>query len=116
VGPSQEADTFLQNPTIKLSKRRTRKQKEKAKHHFNLSWKPKSEIIEYKDKTEPREAVVKGQTKYHKKTRKTQISKSKYSEYTGNYENLGTIRHNLVKSLLIASLILSLELMLYFKW
>jgi hypothetical protein len=99
-----------------MSKRRTRKQKEKAKHQFKLSWEPTSINTVAKDKTSSPKAVVKGQTKRDKKTEKLKNRKTKYAYITADYENLGTIRHNLIRSLLIASLILSLELVLYFKW
>lgn len=99
-----------------MSKRRTRKQKEKAKHQFKLSWEPTSINTMAKDKTSSPKAVVKWQTEKLKKTEKHKNIKTENAYLTGDYEHLGTIRHNLIKSLLIASLILSLELMLYFKW
>jgi len=99
-----------------MSKRRTRKQKEKAKHQFKLSWEPVPNQLKAKDKTSSPKAVVNRQTGKHKKSKKVKNIKTENAYLTADYENLGTIRHNLVRSLLIASLILSLELMLYFKW
>jgi hypothetical protein len=99
-----------------MSKRRTRKQKERAKHSFNVSWQPTKSKVKPKAKKDVSEAVVKGQTRNFIKGKKHESKRAKKAMVMGNYENLGMIRRNLVKSLVIASLILCLELVLYFRW
>ncbi len=89
-----------------MAKRRTRKQKEKAKHQFKVSWKPEA-------KSTLSEPVVKGQTEVDKKAKKRKGTKRKKAYYKDNSDNLGTIKRDLVKSLIIASLILALEVVLY---
>lgn len=89
-----------------MAKRRTRKQKEKVKHQFKVSWKPEA-------KSASSEPVVKGQTEVDKKTKKHKNIKRRKAYYKDSFDNLGTIKRDLVKSLIIASLILALEVVLY---
>ena len=71
-----------------------------------MSWKPEAKIAS----TEP---VVKGQSKTDNKAKKRKGVKRKNAYYKDNSDNLGTIKRDLVKSLIIASLILALEVVLY---
>ena len=89
-----------------MGNRRTRKQKEKAKHKF-LYLEPK----EASDK-----ATVKGQiisTKSHGKYLNTKVQKA---AFTDRVDDLASIKKNIGKSVILASLILSLELMIYLVW
>lgn len=105
-----------------MAKRRTRKQKEKARHQFIASWEPFSNKIRQSSATKGKpkkntpKAIVKGQIFEHKKAKKLKNTKIKNANHSADYENLGTIKRELAKSLIIASLILSLEVMLYLRW
>ncbi len=92
-----------------MAKRRTRKQKEKAKHQFTLSWQPEPTKA-------TREADVKGQFKTKPEPEKTQIFKRKKAKITAKPDGLASIRLDIIKSLLLASLILSLEVVIYLAW
>ena len=97
-----------------MSKRRTRKQKESAKHNFSLSWGPSSQSNDPEAKTSSDTSSVKRQTENSINATKSKNNKPNSANSTAVYENLGSIKHNLIKSLIISSLILSLELVLYF--
>jgi len=99
-----------------MTKRRTRKQKMQAKHQFTLSWKPESETSKKQSKISKSKANVKRQTvssKSHSALNKATIKKATHKV---KVDNLASIRHNMVKSISIAALILGLELMLYLFW
>ena len=89
-----------------MAKRRTRKQKEKAKHQFKVSWKPEA------NSASP-EPIVKGQTTQAQKHKVDKRVKMKSADRLAKDEGLGTIKRDLMKSLIIASLILALEVVLY---
>lgn len=92
-----------------MAKRRTKKQKERAKHQFTLSWKPNS-------KTGTAKATVKGQKKLNQNTKKQKAPKRKSAYLMEKSVNLRIIRRDILKSLILASLILSLEVVLYLFW
>jgi hypothetical protein len=92
-----------------VAKRRTRKQKERAKYSFiktdeavpiNLSFKP----------------VVKGQTKNGLKSTKKRSSSAKKPKVSAKDMSFPEVKKELVKSLLLASLILGIEVMIYLAW
>lgn len=89
-----------------MAKRRTRKQKEKAKHQFTLSWHPEPKKASSK-------ADVKGQFEKGTKLKKLQKSKKENAKFTAKLDGLASIRRDILKSLLLASLILSLEVVIY---
>ena len=99
-----------------MSKRRTRRQKEKAKHKFLYQW-PQSEDG---SKTQPKDAsnepAVKGQISKAKKHKKHEITKDKMAVNTENIDDLASLKKNIGKSVILASLILSLELVIYLIW
>ncbi len=107
-----------------MAKRRTRKQKEKAKHQFAVSWKPAKLLYQNrqqstsksKAKTTTSEAIVKGQFKKRAKALKLQKSKKEKAKDTAKDANLASIKLDIRKSLFLASLILSLEIMIYLWW
>ena len=99
-----------------MTKRRTKKQKQKAKHPFTVNWEPRSSTYKPEVQSASSTAFVKGQTKSTKKSTKLSGAKTNSTENTAVYENIASIKHNLVKSLVISSLILSLEVVLYFIW
>lgn len=89
-----------------MAKRRTKSQKVNAKHSFTISWEGGLKS--------PTREPVKGQTQ---KASHAQIintdNKTKANTTVQSYD-LATIKKDIVKSLLIASFILALELVLYF--
>lgn len=93
--------------------RRTKKQKEEAKHAFTISWEPRIKDEEIEPNRASNEAIVKGQKKKGGKIPRRKNSEFANTENTGRNSNLGTIKRDIVRSVLMASLILSLEVMLY---
>ncbi len=101
-----------------MTKRRTRKQKEKAKHQFTVSWQPTKNTSDIKaGRPEPQKAsskaIVKGQLEKGAKTPKFQKAKKENAKDTAKPEELASIRRDIFKSIILASLILSLEVMIY---
>lgn len=92
-----------------MTKRRTRKQKEKAKHGFVKTHK----ISFKKDSPEP---IVKGQFKTNKKARHKQLPASKKAMESAKDSSIVEVKKELAKSLLLASLILGIEVMIYLAW
>lgn len=92
-----------------MAKRRTRKQKEKAKHGFTETHK----ISLKKDLFEP---TVKGQFKTNKKARHERPGISNKAMESAKDSSIVEIKKELLKSLLLASLILGIEVMIYLAW
>jgi hypothetical protein len=92
-----------------MSKRRTRKQKERAIHHFIFN--PKDSLE--KKHFEPR---VKGQIKNQVQADKEEPMSSKNAIFLAKEESLASIKHNIKKSIILASFILALELVIYLAW
>lgn len=99
-----------------MAKRRTRKQKERAKHQFTLSWEPSTSITKPKAKTSSNRATVKGQIKKPSSSTKSEPNRSKIASITAKDKSLASIKKDLAKSLVIASLILSMIVMIYLIW
>ena len=98
-----------------MAKKRTKKQKQKAKHQFTVSWEPSSGLSSTKHKRGKSDTPVKRQTKHPARQGKRKITKSEKATITAKDNNLASIKKDLIKSLMIASLVLSLEVVLYFK-
>lgn len=81
-----------------VAKRRTRKQKAQAKHKFTF------------------EPVVKGQFKSEPGTAFSLKLSSKKAKKLANLTDLASLKRDIVKSLILASLVLSLEVMIYLAW
>ncbi|RLC31405.1 hypothetical protein DRH13_03085 [Candidatus Woesebacteria bacterium] len=92
-----------------MAKKRTRKQKEKAKHSFIKTYK----ISLKKDSFEP---IVKGQFKTNKKARHEQSGTPKKAIESAKDSSIVEVKKELLKSLLLASLILGIEVMIYLAW
>lgn len=95
-----------------MSKRRTRKEKERARHRFIIS----QRVLLAEPKKVEFEANVKRQfTKpaMHPNLEKGQEEKSINTQET---LNLALIKKDIIKSLILASLILASELVIYFLW
>ncbi len=86
-----------------MAKRRTKKQKEKAKHVFSVSWVPS-------------EPGVKGQ--FNSELKKPGASSGKHESALSLAKDgsLASIKKDILKSLIIVSLILALEVVLYLAW
>lgn len=93
----------------KMAKRRSKKQKIGAKHPFLVSWSPSTnEAKESKSVKGQKESSNTGTSKAGIKT-KYAVNKAEQSE-------LDRIRHEIKKSLSLASLVLGLELVIYLVW
>ena len=91
-----------------MAKRRTRKQKEKAQHQLLVTWKP--------TKKASSQAHVKGQLENSLKKAdeaRLNIKKADNLEQEAHFE---PIRKDILKSLLLASFVLALELVIYLVW
>ena len=93
-----------------MAKRRTRKQKESAKHTFTIGWDEDILKKESKAKTDESKYIVKRKLKNVSSGTKSQATITKNAVFLTKDYNLASIRK---KSLIIASLILSLETVLY---
>jgi hypothetical protein len=85
-----------------VGKRRTRQDKQTARHIFNLSWSP--------------EASVKGQFNSEARKVKAQADRPELAKIMAKDASLAPIKRDIRKSLIIASLILALEVVLYLAW
>jgi HEAT repeat protein len=92
-----------------MSKRRTRKEKEKAKHPFTYNWENTPE----KAFSEPR---VKRQIKNQVQPNSNKMSHSENAMLSAKDASLASIKRNIRKSIIIASLILIVELVIYLAW
>jgi hypothetical protein len=99
-----------------MAKRRTRKQKIQAKHQFTINWVPSSTTSKKSSKSTNYKAGVKRQTAKTKIQEKPKFVKKKMAKSMAKVDSLASIRHNLVKSLSLATIILGLELMIYLFW
>jgi hypothetical protein len=92
-----------------MGERRTRKQKLKAKHQFNLSWTPQPQSSVLK-------ASVKGQIVSSLKTRLEENKHTKKAVPMAKDGSFEAYKRDTVKSLVLASIILAAELVLYLAW
>ena len=93
---------------LPMAKRRTRKQKIGAKHTFKTK---KPEV-----KTDASQPPVKRQFSLKAKVIPSLKPDLKKAKGTAKDPGLSTIRHDIVRSLILASLVLSLEIMIYLIW
>lgn len=84
--------------SAKMAKRRTRKQKVQAKHKFIF------------------EPAVKGQFKNEPKTTLLSKPDSKKAKKLANLTDLVSLKSDIIRSLILASLVLGLEIMIYLAW
>lgn len=84
-----------------MAKRRTRKQKEKAKHEFTVSWEPGEG-----------KRISKRQDKAQSTTEKAGVKSSSESQRV----ETSKIKKDIFKSLFLAGLIIGIEFALYFTW
>jgi hypothetical protein len=96
-----------------MAKKRTRKQKEKVKYDFLIDWNPDNAKFKNEAKMSDSEAVVKGQFAKSQKTKKRSSPKPKKAITTAKEGYLASIKRDLVKSLILAGVIIASEIMLY---
>jgi len=89
-----------------VTKRRTKKQKKNPKHPFLVSWEGSSANLSH-------ESTVKGQNKTPAKANSTKSGESKNAYLLEKGANLASVRHDIIKSLIITSFILGLEVVIY---
>jgi len=92
-----------------MAKRRTRKQKESAHHQFTISWTPST-------KRASSEASVKRQIPGRNKSTGSSLHISKNASTSALDIDIATIKKEIRKSLILASAILAMELVLYLFW
>lgn len=90
-------------------KRRTRKDKENARHDFLVSWEPDSDEAKS-------ERSVKGQFKNSHADKKNKTKRPKKAKTKAKGTGEAAIKRDIVKSLGLAFLIISLEIMIYLVW
>ncbi len=99
-----------------MAKRRTRKDKEKAKHQFTISWKPSQSKIKSEAKNKAFEPNVKRQFKYTDKKPGYSDNKLKETYLSEKSYDLASIKKDMLRSLILATIILASEIVLYFVW
>jgi len=98
-----------------MAKRRTKSQKEKAKHSFTVSWKPtNSSRIEAKKGYF--EAGVNRQKNFEPSSTTSPAQQNNIPVYSGQIVGLASIKKDIRKSLILAALILASEVMIYLIW
>lgn len=93
-----------------MAKRRTRERKEKPKYPFLLSWEPPEA-----EKGLARHNV-KGQFDAKAKNPETRLKDSENANLLAKDDTLASIKKDIVKSLILASLILGAEVVVYLVW
>jgi hypothetical protein len=96
-----------------MAKRRTRKQKESAKHTFTVSWGQEQTRSSSKAKTSLSEPTVKGQIKNGSNLASNKPKQAKNANSMVKDTHLGSIKRDIVKSLSLALVIVGLELVIY---
>ena len=91
-----------------MAKRRTRKDKEGAKHQFLISWQGKA-------KKDQIESNVKGQFENKRNPAEAIRRDAKKAVNMAKDNQLSFIKRDVAKSLILASFILILELVVYFS-
>jgi len=89
-----------------MAETRTRKNKENPHYGFLVSWEPKRE----------KKAHVKGETKFDTNDMPASIRRGKKADSLAQAEAGASIKRDVVRSLIIISLILILELVVYLAW
>ncbi|MEK7113019.1 MAG: hypothetical protein AAB875_06940 [Patescibacteria group bacterium] len=92
-----------------MVKRRTRQQKERAHHAFLYSWQNEPERKQIRHD-------VKGQFKIEPKPVSNISRKAKNANLMAKDDSLASVKRDIVKSLILASLILGIEVVVYLAW
>ncbi len=86
-----------------MSEHRTRKNKETPHYGFLVSWRPN-------------ETGVKGESKISHDSLNTKTKHLKNADILAQELNSGSIKKDIIKSLILVSLILCVELVIYLAW
>jgi hypothetical protein len=89
-----------------MAKRRTRNEKEKAVHSFSLSWSPEAN----------KDGDVKRQFKNKAERVSAKADRQKNAILLAKDDTLRLNKKDIFKSLFIASLIITLEMVIYLAW
>jgi hypothetical protein len=92
-----------------VAKRRTRKQKEQALHRFTFNFSPAAE-------NEAKQPRVKGQFKKSALGLSKSGTRLKSADILAKETNFELIRKDILKSLILASFVLALEVVVYLAW
>lgn len=92
-----------------MAKRRTRKQRQEAKHPFSVHWEPEA-------KNGSSKPSVKGQFKNSGSGKKLSGTSSKLAKNTAELGSLASIKKDIIKSLILAGVILASEVVIYLTW
>lgn len=95
--------------TISMSRRRSKSEKKSAKHPFLISW---NESI----KNPPSTKAVNRQFKSSETEATDTKIEAKKANVMVKEEGFALVKHDIIKSLILTSLILGLETVLYFIW
>lgn len=92
-----------------MAKRRTREQKLKPHHHFTISWSPEAKNVNLR--TDVKGQIAKGSEAKIKAdhTQKSAVALAKEDDSK-------VVKRAIVRSLLLVSFILALELVIYLAW
>jgi hypothetical protein len=88
--------------------KKTRRQKVNPKHPFLISWEG--------SENKALKSSVKGQLKDVDITKLKKVKPIKKANYMDKGFGLDQIKHDIIKSLILASLILGLEMVIYLAW
>lgn len=91
-----------------MPKHRTRSQKETPNYSFLISWKPDGQTSVG--------SSVKGQFKNHAQGHLSEANRNKNANLLDKNDTFVSTKRDLAKSLILASLIITLELMVYLAW
>ena len=92
-----------------MSKRRTRKNKERAHHKFTLSWSSEASNLISK-------ANVNRQIKTESQASEIKISVPEKAMFQAKEAGIEATKKDLIKSLILVSLILGIEVVIYSFW
>jgi hypothetical protein len=92
-----------------MAKRRTKRQKQQARHEFTISWEPNTKKQEF-------EANVKGQFQKESTLASAEAKDPKNAKFSAQELDLPGIKRNIKMSLIYTGLILTAEIVLYFIW
>ena len=95
--------------TLSMGKRRTKKDKQFAKHSFSVQWESGTSKLKF-------EPSVNSQFKKPTNSPVTEPKSGKTTVNTDQYQQLGSIKKNIYTTLTISSLILASEVVLYLVW
>jgi hypothetical protein len=95
-----------------MSKKRTRKEKERAIHNLTVSWGPRSSRLN----TEIASTSVNSQLLKSGVEKSAATASSKLVTFTEKNVGLASIKKDLMRSLILVAFILASEIMIYLNW